>query len=324
MVADPIEAASARCSADPVEESFPASAALTLNDHSPQPRLARRGKTVSAFGSRVAGVAALERWVSPFTYGRWMPLHTDWHLYGWCSLPIAGLFVRWLPPPDHRHANVARGCVALWSLALLAAGMSWIDGYASGKLFLTSTGIFRFGLPTALVLLWACLAAHLWHARHSLRPRVCGPWSLALGSCRCSRLTRVGGQHSRLSFRHPDSGGATGASLLGSTLVVSLSSACCRGIENKASSRTTTEGLVRGLPAFFHGVFGVIDHGHVSHHQIAAIVGLATLLGWVPLLGDTCKASPGTHLSVAWRAAQLVGLTGGHGFRDVSSEFLKR
>src|SRR5882724_10381623 len=258
MVADPIEAASARCSADPVEESFPASAALhlTIIRHSLGWLAAANG--VGVWLAALLVWPALERWVSPFTYGRWMPLHTDWHLYGWCSLPIAGLFVRWLPPPDHRHANVARGCVALWSLALLAAGMSWVDGYASGKLFLTSTGIFRFGLPTALVLLWACLAAHLWHARHSLRPAAFVARGLLLSVLVVVPASLVWAGNTRVyPSVNPDSGGATGASLLGSTLVVvALVGLLPWALKIKPRRERPRKAWFAGYLLFSMGVFG--------------------------------------------------------------------
>ena len=30
----------------------------------------------------------------PLSYGRWMALHLDWQLYGWCSVPIIGVLLQ--------------------------------------------------------------------------------------------------------------------------------------------------------------------------------------------------------------------------------------
>src|SRR3954462_8103478 len=32
----------------------------------------------------------INEWIAPLTYGRWIPLHLDWQLYGWCALPLVG------------------------------------------------------------------------------------------------------------------------------------------------------------------------------------------------------------------------------------------
>ncbi len=40
--------------------------------------------------------------LAPLTYGRWVPLHLDWQLYDWCSLPLVGVrFHYYLPPVHH-------------------------------------------------------------------------------------------------------------------------------------------------------------------------------------------------------------------------------
>ncbi len=32
----------------------------------------------------------LNDWLAPLTYGRWVPLHLDWQLYGWCAAADRG------------------------------------------------------------------------------------------------------------------------------------------------------------------------------------------------------------------------------------------
>jgi cytochrome c oxidase cbb3-type subunit 1 len=184
--------------------------------------------------------------------------------------------------------------------------MSWLNGYASGKLFLTSTGIFRFGLPSALVLLWACLAAHLWHARHSLQPAALLARGLLLVALVLVPALLVWAGNPRVyPSVNPDSGGATGASLLGSTLVVvALVGLLPWALEIKPLRERPRKAWFAGYLLFSAGVFGVIDHGNVSHHQIAAIAGLGTLLGWVPLLSDYLRRFD-WDTPFRWRGALL-------------------
>lgn len=46
--------------------------------------------------------------LAPLTYGRWVPLHLDWQLYGWCSLPLVGVLFHYYLPEDDRAAITAR------------------------------------------------------------------------------------------------------------------------------------------------------------------------------------------------------------------------
>jgi cytochrome c oxidase cbb3-type subunit 1 len=99
--------------------------------------------------------------LAPLSYGRWMPLHLNWQLYGWCAVPlVGGLFAGLL---DRRHPQAARHAslaLVAWSLALALGGVSWLGGVTSGKLFLDWAGWARPLLPAAMVVLWTVLAAH--------------------------------------------------------------------------------------------------------------------------------------------------------------------
>ena len=74
-------------------------------------------------------------WLAPLSYGRWMPLHMDWHLYGWSSLPLLGmLMVQYWDVSERGVAKI--GLVyALWSSALIVGAMGWLSGEVTGSLF---------------------------------------------------------------------------------------------------------------------------------------------------------------------------------------------
>ena len=96
--------------------------------------------------------------MSEWTYGRWMPLHMDWQLYGWCSLPLVGLLMHYFlsPKNGNRRYELHLGFGA-WSLALLIGGWLSLHAVVSGKLFLNWAGLGRVAFPVAQLLLLTIL-----------------------------------------------------------------------------------------------------------------------------------------------------------------------
>ncbi|MDX1385208.1 MAG: hypothetical protein R3190_16260, partial [Thermoanaerobaculia bacterium] len=84
---------------------------------------------------------------------------------------------------------------------------------------------------------------------------------------------------------NPDSGGATGSSLLGSSLgivAVVLLLPPMLGLRRSLPHRGVRH--VAGLLALHFLAFLLLDHGNRSHHQLDQVVALATLFVWLPLL----------------------------------------
>jgi len=224
--------------------------------------------------------------LAPWSYGRWMPLHLDWQLYGWCALPLVGVILRHCLPPDGRGVAPARGALGLWSAALAVGGLEWLGGYSSGKLFLDWTGAPKAFFAFALAALWLVLVREVWRA-HALGAMRGG--ALAARVVLLALLAAVPGVLYWSAGRNvypavnPDSGGATGASLLGSTLgIIALF-----GLLPAWLGLGAGRGGARGFWAAFGAsalVYAVIRHGHASHHEAGQILGLAVLLTWVPLL----------------------------------------
>ena len=224
--------------------------------------------------------------LGPFGYGRWMPLHLNWQLYGWCSLPLVGAVLFACLEPRHpaalRHGRLA---LRAWSLALALGGAAWLGGLSSGKLFLDWAGWARPVLAVAMSLLWTLLAAHLWWGRArraDLRWRVAAGLLAALAAVP-ALLYWAAGREVYPSV-NPDSGGATGASLLGSTLGILAVFGLLPillGLERRAGARIAWFWWTLGLS---FAVFAALDHGHASHHALGQIAGLGLLLAWVPLL----------------------------------------
>ncbi len=269
--------------------------------------------------------------LAPLTFGRWLPLHTDWHLYGWTALPVVGVLLAWcLDPRDPRGATHARLGFAVWSAALAVGGVTWLAGSVSGKLFLDWAGLARPLLPAAMLVLWGVLA------RHTL-----ARWSGLAASARAARATLLAlllpvapllwwaeGPEVYPAV-NPDSGGATGAALLGSTLGIVTIFLLLPPLLRAPRNAGPVDGRVAWTAlAASWVVFALVDHGHTSHHSLAQIVSLGLLLLWVPLLGAfwlghdwPAAARPWVRAAIAWWA--LLVVSGWAGFLPGVSEALK-
>ncbi|MDB6115337.1 MAG: hypothetical protein JWQ62_2282 [Lacunisphaera sp.] len=277
-------------------------------------------------------LAALLLWpdlndaLAPLTYGRWMPLHLNWLLYGWSALPLAGALLGFYLPEDARATSAARLALWVWSVALLFGGATWLAGQTSGKPFLDWTGIARLVWNVAGLVLWLVL---FWHSRRRAETR---SWSaralLALLLAVPFVLYWSAGAGVYPSV-NPHSGGATGASLLGSTLaVVAIFGLLPWLLRLESTADARTRRLFGATFAISLALYAGIGHGDASHHRPDQIIGLGSLLVWVPLVwlyGRAFAWSPG---SKRWLAAAFVWwlllvVTGWIGFLPEISERVK-
>src|ERR1700733_718141 len=161
-----------------------------------------------------------EQW----TYGRWMPVHMNLQLYGWCSLPLVGFLFE--------VYGVRRGVASRWaspvlwvlSIALGVGAVSWLDGHSSGKLFLDWTGYPRVLFPLALFCLWALLT-HSFVAewKNGRRVHIAASALKAIGLVLLiviPAIIYIATDPALYPPINPDTGGPTGASQLESTLVI--------------------------------------------------------------------------------------------------------
>ena len=271
---------------------------------------------------------ALGDLVAPLTYGRWMPLHLNWQLYGWCALPlVAALLHRYLDEADLRAAAQARIALGAWSLALGLGGLAWLAGDTSGKLFLDWHGLTRGVLPAAMLGLWAVLAAHTWRRRAALgRGELLRRGGPLLGLLAVPPVLYISSGRDYYPAVNPDSGGATGAALLGSTLgIVTLFGLLPLMLGRR---RTKPAGWFWVALLASWGMFAGMRHGSVSHHLPGQIIGLGLLLAWVPLLPLYWRRfdwSTGASrwLGAAWAWWLLLVVTGWLTFLPGLSERLK-
>ena len=263
-----------------------------------------------ALGWLVAGnltglwLAALLLWprlndfTAPLTYGRWMPLHLDWQLYGWCALPLVGALLHYFLRPDAAGAKAGRVALGLWSAGLGFGGLMWLGGTSSGKLFLEWAGPARIVWPLALLGVWLVLA---WQV--APRRREFPGWTLLLLALLAVVPFALWWATDPRVYPavDPDTGGATGSSLLGSTLgLLAIFGALPWLLRLPVAARGPTVFHRKRLYGFYlffsFALDAALKRGNVTHHDLGHILGLASLAAWVPLVWQYAR-------SFAWPAA---------------------
>lgn len=238
-----------------------------------------------------------------WTYGRWMPVHLNVQLYGWTALPL----VAWLLSIYDVPRRWAEAATWAWTAALAAGVLSWLGGISSGKIFLDWKGGPLLAFVTALAFLWCVLAARWWSHRKSWSPlkrrsSLAGLAALALvpwGMLQASSPDVY-------PPVNPGSGGPTGASLLGSTLVVVgllmlLPRAC--GLERK---RPCVPWGTLGYFAACWVVFIVAEAIGGSHYDPLQIIALGLLLPWPWLVLRDWRTFHWPERPHGWRVAMLL------------------
>lgn len=225
--------------------------------------------------------------LGPLTYGRWMPVHLDLQLFGWCSLPIVGVLMLRMLPLGDRWIEAARLALAAWLGALVAGSLHWLGGHTSGKIFLDWSGAAGLAFAGAQILLWLVLAAGWWARRRDPDSRVSRvvDAGVLLLLAAVPFVLQFSAQPSVYPPVNPDSGGATGHSLLASSLGLVGIALALPPLLGRSPRRPIFRSAI-AISLVFAGNWAFylsIGHGNATHHDVGQVVGLGTLLVW-PLL----------------------------------------
>ncbi|MCB0322554.1 MAG: hypothetical protein KDD69_03240 [Bdellovibrionales bacterium] len=261
----------------------------------------------------------LNRPLAPFTYGRWMPLHLNLHLYGWMSIPLLGLLFAWYLEPTKLGTRLGNMLLLIWSAALAFGALSWLGGSSSGKLFLDWQDTAKSVFLAALIVWWGTLT--VCYGMRLRRRGIAGEGGVGVVAGKAVLLTLLAAVPPAFTFAlrrdvYPPinrlSSGATGASLLVSTLGILVVFWLLPLILRLPLRRAEAPWLLLAALVVHFGLWSFIDHGSSSHHDPMQIVSLATLIAWVPLLSwyyaqfawpDSAKR---WLLSFGWWGAVLV------------------
>ena len=250
----------------------------------------------------------LNPWLGEWTYGRWMMVHMNVALYGWCSLPMLAFLFKVYGADRETTAAWCRPVLWLWSGALVAGSFSWLSGQSSGKLFLDWSGFTRVLFPIAMIALWIVLALAFVRSR-----------SQGLG--RGKRLALIAGLLLLAAVPiaiyfasspgiypavNPDTGGPTGASQLESSLAVVLILLIVPfGVTRRTEGRSGAVAL-SWLVFFAESVLCLtMSRLDSSHHRPGQFLSLGSLLLWIPLIPAYYAAFHWIPESRRWRIAMF-------------------
>ena len=231
----------------------------------------------------------LNPWLGEWTYGRWMMVHMNTALYGWCSLPMLGFLFKVYGADRGRLAAWCRPVLWLWSGALVAGSISWLSDQSSGKLFLDWSGYARVFFPLAMGILWLLLMLAFFQ-----RPRAKSDSGLAACAAKVVGLAILAAVPFAIYFAsspniypavNPDTGGPTGASQLESSLgIVLILLVLPFGITRRKQSSTRTVAFSWIVFLAEAVLCTLMSRADISHHRPAQYLSLAALLVWIPLI----------------------------------------
>lgn len=257
----------------------------------------------------------LNVWLGEWTYGRWMMVHMNVALYGWCSLPMLGFLFKLYGADRGPMAVWCRPVLWLWSGTLVAGSVSWLSGHSSGKLFLDWTGFARVLFPLAMFGLWVLLLLATFQKRRV--PRISSPAARIARIALLAVLAAVpfaiyaAADPNVYPAFNPDTGGPTGASQLESSLgVVLILLLLPYGITRRNQRRDRI--VVVSWAAFLAEALlcALMNHSDISHHRPAQYLGFGTILLWLPLIPMYYARFVWTPAAGRWRTAMLWWWTG--------------
>jgi cytochrome c oxidase cbb3-type subunit 1 len=268
------------------------------------------GNAIGAMIAVLLLLPGLNYWLGEWTYGRWIMVHMNLALYGWCSLPMAGFLFKVYGADRGKTAAWCRPVLWAWSTALGVGALTWLSGGSSGKLFLDWSGFARIAFPLAMLALWLLLAIALRHG-----------WNAAANAAWPARAAKLLGLALLLAVPialfiasspnvypavNPDSGGPTGTSQLESSLgIVAILLVLPFGLTHRKAGRTWTVSAAWVVLAAESILCAALSRADISHHQPAQFLSLACLLIWVPLIPAYYEVFEWHANTRRWRTAFL-------------------
>jgi cytochrome c oxidase cbb3-type subunit 1 len=266
----------------------------------------------NAIGTMIAVLLlapGLNHWLGEWTYGRWITVHMNIALYGWCSLPMAGFLFKVYGADRGATAAWCRPVVWAWSAALGVGAISWLEGHSSGKLFLDWSGTARISFPLTMFALWLLLAIALvrnWMTE-ATSWAVKGAKLLGLGLLLAVPfLIYFASNPSYYPAINPDTGGPTGTSQLESSLaIVAILLLLPFGLTRQKTKQpwaVRASWMVLAAEAL---LCATLSRADMSHHQPAQFLSLGSLLVWVALIPAYYAAFKWNANTRRWRNAML-------------------
>lgn len=244
----------------------------------------------------------LELW----TYGRWVPVHLNVMLYGWTALPLMAWLFSMYEVGRSKVAAWAPAAVWAWTAALATGALHWLNGRTGGKIFLDWKDGALWAFIVALVILWLVLALS-WKERAAgwtgLHRKISLGGLVGLAMVPAAIILAA----SPASYPPVDrlTGGPTGSSLLGSSMIVVglmllLPRVAADAGRGKAGRGTWVYFI------FCWVFFGVAEAAGGTHFDWWQNLSLLLMPPWAWLLARDWAGFSWPDGSRSWRAAVFV------------------
>lgn len=255
-------------------------------------------------------VPSLNGLLAEWTYGRWMMVHVNILLYGWCSLPMVGWLFRIYGTDRGPTAAWCRPVLWTWSSALFVASLTWLGGHSSGKLFLDWSGYARIAFPAALLALWLLLEVSLVLAWNSARNKTWPAHAVKIIGLAVLFAVPfaiyVASSPTVYPAINPATGGPTGESQLESSLgVVAILLVVPFGVARRKAGQRWPLAVSAIVFAAESLLCFSLSHGDVSHRLPSQYLSLGSLLAWLPLVPAYYATFQWHDNTRQWRKALL-------------------
>jgi cytochrome c oxidase cbb3-type subunit 1 len=253
---------------------------------------------------------SLNQWLGEWTYGRWIMVHMNVALYGWCSLPMTAFLFKAYGADRGPSAAWCRPVLWAWSATLAVGAFTWLSGQSSGKLFLDWFGYARIAFPLAMAALWLLLAfslARTWNtaAHATIGLRVAKLLGLAL-LLAVPIAIYIASNPSLYPAVNPDTGGPTGTSQLESSLmVVGILLIIPLGLVRRKVGHFWPVVVSWAVLMAESVLCAALSRADVSHHNPVQFISLGSLLIWLPLTPAYYTAFEWRPSTRRWRTAFL-------------------
>ena len=245
-------------------------------------------------------------YLGDFTYGRWVPVHLNLQLYGWCSLPLVAWLLKTYGVGGGPIFRWARAALWIWSASLFVGALSWLGGHSSGKLFLDWTGYPRILFPLAMCFLWVVLARSLREKWSTVRNRT-GKMLGLIGLLTVPPTLYWAASPHVYPAINPVTGGPTGASLLDSTLgIVIVMLLLPLGLERTQKTSTVINKVVLWVIGAELVIYVGMGHHNSSNHWPSQFLGLGSLLPWLVVMPFYFRSFDWPLRSKLWMGSFLV------------------
>lgn len=240
------------------------------------------------------------------TYGRWTPVHLNAQLYGWTALPLVGWLFSIYDVHRSKSEKWAVPAVWAWSCAIAIGSISWLSGTSSGKIFLDWRNGSLWVFVAAMIILWIVLGIAWNDGRRRWNPSQ--KWFCGIGIAGLA-LVPVSMIFAASPAVYPPvdhtTGGPTGSSLLGSTLMVigmMLLLPRIAGLPTKPSGSKRTWGFFGICMA----VFIMTEAMGGTHFDVWQIGAMLCLVPWAWIIPKDWKNFTWPAETLAWRIAAMT------------------